>query len=50
MLLTKGNSASQIKSTFGLEKKKMSECFLFYAEKEIENKELFVITLILLWR
>lgn len=48
MLLTKRNSASQIKSTFGL-KKKTSECFLFYAEKEVENKELSVITLILLW-
>lgn len=47
MLLTRGYSASQIKSTFGL-KKKSSVCFLFYAEKETENKELFVVTLILL--
>lgn len=30
-------------------KKKPSVCFLFYAEKEIENKERFVVTLILLW-
>ena len=42
---TKGYSASQIKTTFGL-KKKSSVCFLFYAEKEIGNKELFVVLLI----
>ena len=33
---------------FWFKKKKKSVCFLFYAEKEIENKELFVVALILL--
>lgn len=48
MLLTKRYSAFQIKNTFGFLKKKSLVCFLFYAEKELGNKELFVVTLILL--
>lgn len=37
MLLTKRNSASQIKSTFGL-KKKMSECFCFMLKGSRKQK------------
>lgn len=47
MLLQKDIQLSKSKVLL-VKKKKSSVCFLFYAEKEIGNKELFVVTLILL--